>query len=71
MPSLLPTLWRPSAVGFVLHATVRGFMNPTWVSDLTPFDSNEQLDVPGCPRAIATPGHTEGHLSLPSAGGLG
>ncbi|MGI8429132.1 MAG: MBL fold metallo-hydrolase [Solirubrobacteraceae bacterium] len=64
VPSLLPTLWRPSALGFVLHATIRGFMTPTWVSDVTPFDAGERLDVPGRLRAIATPGHTEGHVSL-------
>ncbi len=64
VPSLLPTLWRPSALGFVLHATARGFMTPTWVSDVTPFDPGERLDVPGRLRPIATPGHTEGHVSL-------
>lgn len=64
VPSLLPTLWRPSAFGFVLHATARGFMNPTWVTELTPFDTDDRLDVPGRPRVIATPGHTEGHVSL-------
>jgi len=64
VPSLLPTLWRPPAFGFVMHATLRGFMTPTWVGDLTPFDSGDRLDVPGRPRVIATPGHTEGHVSL-------
>ncbi len=64
VPSLVPTLWRPSAVGFVLHATARGFMTPTWVSDVTPFDTGQRLDVPGRLKVIATPGHTEGHVSL-------
>ncbi|MGI8904581.1 MAG: MBL fold metallo-hydrolase [Solirubrobacteraceae bacterium] len=64
VPGLLPTLWRPTAFGFVLHATARGFMMPTWVSDATAFDSGAQLDVPGRPRVIATPGHTAGHVSL-------
>lgn len=64
VPGLAPTLWRPSTFGFVMHATVRGFMTPTWVSDLTPFDSGQELDVPGRPRVVATPGHTEGHVSL-------
>lgn len=64
VPSLLPTLWRPTATGFVLHATVRGFMTPTWVSDVQPFDTGDTLDVPGRPRVIATPGHTEGHVSF-------
>jgi glyoxylase-like metal-dependent hydrolase (beta-lactamase superfamily II) len=64
VPGLLPTMWRPSATGFVLHATARGFMFPTWVADVTPFDVGERLDLPGQPRPVATPGHTEGHVSF-------
>ncbi len=64
VPGLAPTLWRPSAFGFVMHATLRGFMTPTWVSDVTPFDAGQELDVPGRPRVVPTPGHTEGHVSL-------
>jgi len=64
VPGLAPTLWRPSAFGFVMHATVRGFMTPTWVSEVTPFDAGQQLDVPGRPQVVSTPGHTEGHVSL-------
>ncbi len=64
VPGLLPTLWRPTAFGFVLHATARGFMTPTWLSDVKPFDSYDQLDVPGRPHVIPTPGHTAGHVSL-------
>lgn len=64
VPGLLPTLWRPSALGFVLHATARGFMTPKWVSDVTTFTTGSPLDVPGRPQPVATPGHTEGHVSL-------
>jgi len=64
VPGLLPTLWRPSAVGFVMHATLRGFMTPKWVEDIEPFGTGDRLDVPGRPRVVATPGHTEGHVSL-------
>ncbi len=64
VPSLLPTLWRPTALGFVIHATARGFMTPTWVSDVKPYASYDQLDVPGRPHVIPTPGHTAGHVSL-------
>lgn len=72
VPSLVPTLYRPSAVGFVLHATVRGFMTPTWVKETTPFDAGQQLDVPGRPVVVPTPGHTAGHVSLhlPGAGAV-
>ncbi len=64
VPGLLPTMWRPSSTAFVLHATVRGFMFPTWVKDVTPFHAGEVLDLPGRPRPVATPGHTEGHVSF-------
>ncbi len=64
VPGLLPTLWRPSATAFVLQATARGFMFPTWLKDVTPFDAGHALDVPGRPRPVATPGHTEGHVSF-------
>ncbi len=56
VPGLLPTLWRPSANAFVLHATVRGFMTPTWVKDVTPFAADAVLDVPGRPRVVPTRG---------------
>jgi len=70
VPVLLPQLWRPSAFGFVLHATARGFLTPTWVGEVAAFDDGEELDVPGRPRAVFTPGHTEGHTSfhLPERG---
>ena len=64
VPSLLPTLWQPSALGFVLRATGQGFLTPTWVKEVEPFDADGELDVPGRPRPIRTPGHTEGHVSL-------
>ncbi|HEX4345233.1 MAG TPA: MBL fold metallo-hydrolase [Solirubrobacteraceae bacterium] len=64
VPGLLPTMWRPSATGFVLHATARGFMFPTWVQELTPFAADDVLDVPGRPTVVPTPGHTEGHVSF-------
>lgn len=64
VPGLLPTLWRPSATGFVLHATVRGFMTPTWVKQVTAFAADAVLDVPGRPRVVPTPGHTDGHVSF-------
>lgn len=28
------------------------------------FEPGEELDVPGRPRVLATPGHTEGHVSF-------
>jgi len=34
------------------------------VTDVSAFDSGEELDVPGRPRVIFTPGHTHGHCAL-------
>lgn len=64
VPGLLPTLWRPTATGFVLHATARGFMTPTWVDEVQPFGADGPLDLPGHPTVLRTPGHTSGHVSL-------
>lgn len=66
VPSLLPHLWRPESLGFVLRATGQGFLTPTWVKEVQPFEADEELDVPGRLRPIRTPGHTEGHVSLVS-----
>jgi glyoxylase-like metal-dependent hydrolase (beta-lactamase superfamily II) len=64
VPSLLPHLWRPASLGFVLRATGEGFLTPTWVKEVQSFEVDEELDVPGRLRAIRTPGHTQGHVSL-------
>lgn len=64
VPALLPTLWRPTATGFVLHAAARGFMTPTWVSEVQAFTADGALDAPGRPTVLPTPGHTAGHVSL-------
>jgi glyoxylase-like metal-dependent hydrolase (beta-lactamase superfamily II) len=63
VPSLLPHLWRPSALGFVLHATKHGFMNPTWVKFVSVVSDDEQLDLPGRPQVVPCHGHTEGHVA--------
>lgn len=34
------------------------------IKELRPFADDEQLDVPGRPRVVATPGHTFGHVAL-------
>ena len=37
---------------------------PSPVSDVTPYESDDVLEVPGRPRVVFTPGHTYGHSSL-------
>ncbi len=64
VPALLPHLYKPKALGFILHATAHGFMTPKWIKQVTPFDDGQVLDVPGSPKALHTPGHTTGHTSF-------
>lgn len=64
VPGLLPTLWRPTATGFVLRATGRGFLTPSWVKEVTSFAAGAPLDLPGHPTPLETPGHTAGHVSF-------
>jgi len=63
VPKLVPRLWKPSALGFVLHAARHGFMTPRWVAEVETFHVDGQLDLPGRPQPVATPGHTEGHTA--------
>jgi glyoxylase-like metal-dependent hydrolase (beta-lactamase superfamily II) len=72
VPSLLPHLWKPKALGFVLHASAHGFMTPRWVQEVRPLEDSAVSALPGRPRPIASPGHTEGHTSyhLPDLGVL-
>lgn len=70
VPGLVPQLWRPASLRFVLHATAQGFLTPRWVKEVSPFESGEELDVPGRPRVLFTPGHTEGHASFLLPGGV-
>lgn len=64
VPGLLPSLWRPGVSGFVIHATAHGFMTPRWVAEVSGFEDGAELDLPGRPKVVSTPGHTEGHCSF-------
>lgn len=72
VPGLLPQVWRPTTLGFVLHASLHGFLTPQWVQQVEPFTVGQAVDAPGSPMAVATPGHTDGHTSfhLPDLGVL-
>ncbi len=69
VPRLLPHLWRPTSLGFVLEAARQGFLAPRRVSVVETVRDGQELDVPGRLRALATPGHTDGHVSYLLAGG--
>lgn len=62
--SLLPYLrngaaWRTFAV-MARSASIR----PVKIAEVSPFAGDEVLDVPGRPRPIHTPGHSNGHVAL-------
>ena len=62
--SLLKYLVRPGVWGFFGHMIRNGAIKPPKIADTTAIADGDQLDVPGRPRVIHTPGHTPGHCAL-------
>jgi glyoxylase-like metal-dependent hydrolase (beta-lactamase superfamily II) len=60
--SMLPYLRYGHAWKLLGHLLSSGF--PKHVQEVTTFEDNAEVDVPGAPRAIHTPGHTKGHASF-------
>jgi glyoxylase-like metal-dependent hydrolase (beta-lactamase superfamily II) len=60
--SLLPYLRYGHAWKLLGHLLSSGF--PKRVQEVTTFEDNVEVDVPGAPRTIHTPGHTAGHASF-------
>jgi glyoxylase-like metal-dependent hydrolase (beta-lactamase superfamily II) len=57
-------MWRPSFWRFMGHMARRGGAKPPAVEGAETFGDGAVLDVPGKPRAVHTPGHTEGHCAI-------
>jgi glyoxylase-like metal-dependent hydrolase (beta-lactamase superfamily II) len=53
------TMWRLMA-----HLVRRGLMHMPKIDDPVVFEDGEVLGVPGHPRVVHTPGHSDGHCSL-------
>jgi glyoxylase-like metal-dependent hydrolase (beta-lactamase superfamily II) len=71
--SFLPALFRYSTARKVVGHIVRhGGARPPKLGTVEPFADGAELDVPGRPRAIHTPGHSPGHcvLHIPAEGAL-
>ena len=69
---LLYPIRYPRCIGVLARMAAAGALTVRGVSDPTLFDTGAQLDVPGRPRVVFTPGHTLGHcaLHLPDRGVL-
>lgn len=61
---LMTNLWRPVLLRFLVHAVRNGGARFEPVRSVETYSDGEELDVPGAPRAIATPGHSPDHHSL-------
>lgn len=70
--SLLPYLRHPALYKLFLVAGRNGGARTPDVEAVTTFDGEQDLDVPGRPRVIPTPGHSPGHVAfhLPEHGVL-
>jgi glyoxylase-like metal-dependent hydrolase (beta-lactamase superfamily II) len=69
--SMLPYLRHPAAWKLLAKFARSGAARPPKIEEVAPFVSAEQeLDVPGRPRVIPTPGHSPGHVAfhLPDRG---
>ena len=60
----LPLMWRPAFWRFMGHMARAGGAKPRPVDGAETFRDGDVLDVPGRPRAVHTPGHTDGHCAL-------
>jgi glyoxylase-like metal-dependent hydrolase (beta-lactamase superfamily II) len=70
--SLLPYLRHPALYKLFIVAGRNGAARTPNVEQVTTFDGAPELDVPGRPRVIPTPGHSPGHVAfhLPEHGVL-
>jgi glyoxylase-like metal-dependent hydrolase (beta-lactamase superfamily II) len=64
--SLLPYMRHPAAWKLFAKFARSGAARPPKIGEVTTFESaaGHELDVPGRPRVIPTPGHSPGHVSF-------
>jgi glyoxylase-like metal-dependent hydrolase (beta-lactamase superfamily II) len=58
---IVPDLWRPTLLRVIATMVADGGMKLAKFDGAETFGVGDVLDVPGRPRAVATPGHTPGH----------
>ena len=61
-----------AALGFISFALSKGMLRTTPIAEVATFGDGATLDVPGAPRVIHVPGHSEGSaaLHIPAQGAL-
>ena len=62
--TLLGNAWRPWGSGILLHATLNGIFTCPRIRQVETITDAQEIDIPGRPVVIHTPGHTPGHVSL-------
>jgi glyoxylase-like metal-dependent hydrolase (beta-lactamase superfamily II) len=62
--SLLPYMRHWTALSLIGHLLRNGGPKPATVDGASTYSDGQQLDVPGRPRVVHTPGHTPGHCAL-------
>ncbi len=55
--------WKPKAILFMVEMIRAGAHRSYRLDDFDTVGDGDQLDLPGRPRVVATPGHTAGHAS--------
>lgn len=70
--AVLSRAWRPQVLLFLVNVIAKGGLEVERVNEVTTFSGGEQLDTPGRPIVVHTPGHTSGHVAfhLPERGVL-
>jgi glyoxylase-like metal-dependent hydrolase (beta-lactamase superfamily II) len=66
--NMIPEMWRPSFWRLFGPMLLAGAARPPRINDAETFADDDELDVPGRPRVIPTPGHTIGHCAFHFAG---
>ncbi|WNB84387.1 MBL fold metallo-hydrolase [Cellulomonas sp. ATA003] len=54
----------PGSLGILAAIARAGALRVRGVQGLTPYTTEGELDLPGSPRVVFTPGHTFGHVAL-------
>jgi glyoxylase-like metal-dependent hydrolase (beta-lactamase superfamily II) len=56
--------WRPACARNLASMTAQGALWVKGVERVQPIAAGQELELPGRPRVVATPGHTHGHVAL-------